>query len=337
MHIDINLPSQYMANPLISIIIPIYKVEEYIGKCLNSIYQDKISENLFEVIAVNDGTPDKSMDIVVQYAERYHNIVIINQKNKGVSAARNSGITMAKGDFVTFIDPDDYILGNSLNKALDFIAKVSPKADIITFKSIEPSGSEAFPWGKVVSPTKEYNGVELLNQLHYWRESVWGCLYRRHFLIENKLEFPVGIRNGEDTIFFLECECLAQSIQFIDIEFYQIFERAGSASRTIDKANVNCYLKAIQSISTFEKIHHLTDLQASVISFLKYIMVRSYTQRATDFYSIFQITAILMQEGIIPICVSRACFRFNSIKLMNMFPYFFFLILHIKSHCHKLK
>lgn len=102
-----------------SLIVPVYNVENYLDKCLNSIFLNNYKD--YEVIIVNDGSTDNSEKIINEYVSKYSNIVYIKQKNKGLSSARNAGIKKAKGDYILFIDSDDYIekdLLNTLNKNL---------------------------------------------------------------------------------------------------------------------------------------------------------------------------------------------------------------------------
>lgn len=96
-----------MKNPLISVIIPIYNVSQYLNRCLKSV-ADQTYKNL-EIILVNDGSTDNSMGIIKKWARKDCRIKVINQKNKGLSGARNTGIKFAKGDYLTFIDADDYV------------------------------------------------------------------------------------------------------------------------------------------------------------------------------------------------------------------------------------
>ena len=96
----------------VSIIIPIYNVEEYLEECLKSAVNQSLQE--IEIICVNDGTPDNSMDIVKRYAAADHRIVIVEKENGGLSSARNAGLQAAKGEYVYFLDSDDYILENAM-------------------------------------------------------------------------------------------------------------------------------------------------------------------------------------------------------------------------------
>ena len=98
----------------LSIIIPVYNAENYISRCLDSIYHQDISPGDYETILIDDGSTDCTATILAEYASKYPNIHIIAQKNSGASAARNTGIKLAHGEFITFIDADDYIEQNYL-------------------------------------------------------------------------------------------------------------------------------------------------------------------------------------------------------------------------------
>ena len=107
----------------LSIIIPVYNVEKFITRCLHSCVSQNLSINEFEIVVVNDGTRDNSMKFVSQFAEEYSNISIINQENKGLSAARNRGLSVAKGDYVWFVDSDDYLDNKALETVWNFFEK----------------------------------------------------------------------------------------------------------------------------------------------------------------------------------------------------------------------
>lgn len=120
-----------MNRILLSIIIPVYNVEKYIHRCLTSCCkQSDASLDEYEIIIINDGTPDNSMDVVYNIAKKYSNIVIFNQKNKGLSVARNQGLEIAKGEYVQFLDSDDWIASNDVSTIKGII--VGNKVDIIS-------------------------------------------------------------------------------------------------------------------------------------------------------------------------------------------------------------
>ena len=126
----------------LSIIIPIYNVEPFISQCLDSIYNQHFSEDEFEVIAVNDGTPDNSMSIVERFAKQHKNLKIVNQKNQGLSVARNTGLDHAKGEYVWFVDSDDWLTKDALSVVLDAILR-DPNIDVfatVLFMQYEKTG-----------------------------------------------------------------------------------------------------------------------------------------------------------------------------------------------------
>ena len=98
----------------LSIIVPVYNVEKYIRLCMESIFKQGLDENDYEVIIVNDGTPDKSMEMITDIIVAHQNIHVINQENQGLSVARNNGIAAAKGEYIQFLDSDDLLIDNSL-------------------------------------------------------------------------------------------------------------------------------------------------------------------------------------------------------------------------------
>ena len=104
----------------ISVIVPVYNIDQYLDRCVSSIISQSCFEQL-EVILVNDGSTDKSPDKCQEYAEKYSNIVVINKDNGGVSSARNAGISAAHGQYIAFVDGDDYVATDFFQEMLDAI------------------------------------------------------------------------------------------------------------------------------------------------------------------------------------------------------------------------
>ena len=168
--------------PKFSIIIPVYDVEKYIKKCLDSVFNQ--TYNNYEVIVVNDGTKDNSMEIVKNY-----NVITINQKNQGLSMARNNGVKKAKGEYLLFLDSDDYLEENTLeeiNKALD------SKPDIVRFQ-IKEVGSEVnknYP----EEPLNNLNGENAFKRIvnYHFVENAWCYAIKREYYMDNNFEFKKG-------------------------------------------------------------------------------------------------------------------------------------------------
>ena len=116
----------------LSIIVPVYNVADYLAKCLDSLLAQDLPQNEYEIIVVNDGSTDNSGEIAQQYADKYANITLINQGNQGLSGARNTGIKCAKGDYIQFVDSDDYLEENVLGGLLKQVEK--DNLDVLRFK-----------------------------------------------------------------------------------------------------------------------------------------------------------------------------------------------------------
>ena len=112
-----------MLKMKLSVIIPVYNVEKYIEKTIYSLYKQDLSEDEFEVILINDGSTDKSLDIICNLADKFNNIIILNQSNQGPSIARNNGIIKANGDYILFMDSDDLLINSSLSFMLNIAYK----------------------------------------------------------------------------------------------------------------------------------------------------------------------------------------------------------------------
>ena len=112
----------------LSVIVPVYNVEKYILKCIESIFCQGIDDNTFELIIVNDGTKDNSMELISDIINRHANVIVINQENKGLSEARNSGLAKASGKYILFVDSDDFLIDNTFKPLLD--VAISSSVDI---------------------------------------------------------------------------------------------------------------------------------------------------------------------------------------------------------------
>ena len=118
----------------LSFIVPVYNMEEYVGRCLNSLLNQDIPFTEYEIIVVNDGSTDSSLKILHEYAEKHANIRIVTQENKGLSAARNIGLREATGEYIWHIDSDDWIVENCASRLLELC-----KRDDLDMLEVAPS------------------------------------------------------------------------------------------------------------------------------------------------------------------------------------------------------
>ena len=181
----------------LSIIFPIYNVEQYVRASLESIYKQGLDEEMFEVIIVNDGTKDRSMEMIADIISLHSNITVIEQENQGLSVVRNNGIAVAKGEYIFMPDSDDMVINNSvpflLNKALETQADIVV-ADFLEFSNEEVEKLDVNTIKQTNGRCIEKTGEELfLQDLSPYQSYVWRSLFRRQFLIDNKLSFEPGI------------------------------------------------------------------------------------------------------------------------------------------------
>jgi len=215
----------------LSIIVPVNNVEPYIRPCIESIFNQGLNENDYEVIIVNDGSTDKSMEMIADIISQHNNITVINQKNQGLSVARNNGIAAAKGEYILMPDSDDLLIENSLPSLLDIALRT--KVDIVVADFLKMTDEEIIyhqPIQRKEITIKEITGEELfLEDLSPYECYVWRSLFRKDFIIENNIKFYPGIRY-QDIPFTHECylkanKCIRTS-QLLNI--YR--ERPGSAT-----------------------------------------------------------------------------------------------------------
>ena len=198
----------------LSIIIAIYNVENYVHQCLDSIFRQGLDENDFEVIIINDGTEDNSINVITDIVNQHQNITIINQENQGSSIAWNNGIDIANGEFILIVDADDLLIERRLKPLLE--KAMETKADIVVANFIELDDEKITETmlshlnSRAMDVLyQEKTGHELfLEDLHPSQCYVWRKLYKRSFLKEKHLTFVPGIL-FQDIPFTNECYLIA--------------------------------------------------------------------------------------------------------------------------------
>lgn len=202
----------------ISVIIPFYKSEKYIGDCLKSIIYSKIFEKC-EVILIDDGSPDASGKIVKGISNKYNNIRVYHYDNCGLSAARNRGLEKASGKYVFFIDSDDFMKRDYLSEL--YLTAEKTQSDIIFagFSEVKENGDFVRQVERrILRLNKVMSGYSFLNlRMDYgdWCNQVWCALYRKDFLVRNDLLFDTQIKLYEDILFTNKCLILAERVYAI--------------------------------------------------------------------------------------------------------------------------
>ncbi len=201
---DIDINNQPVRGVRLSVVIPVYNAEATLPRCLDSIISQG-AEGV-EIICVNDGSKDGSLDVLRQYEQRYPQLVrVIDQRNQGVSAARNAALDVAKGEYVTMVDADDYLFPDVLTPAIE--QAYDKHCDIIYFGHADTlrSGGET----RRVFPEKLYSQGERLQLLQDVRfyGAAWGKFFKRSIIGDTR--YDVKMRLYEDVCF--HCDLLAKS------------------------------------------------------------------------------------------------------------------------------
>ncbi len=213
----------------LSIIIPVYNVEKYISRCLDSIINQTFED--FEVICINSNSPDNSMEILSEYAMEDKRIKIICQEDNGPGAARNLGLAHAKGEFISFVDGDDWIELNTYEKT---IIKMTDDVDIVHFganiitediteedlKSVEESRKHH----KI-----KYEGLFDINNLLILNSTtpLWNKIYRNNLIKKHEIMFPSGLA-CEDMIFFYKYSLISKKAYYVGDYLYNYLRRGDS-------------------------------------------------------------------------------------------------------------
>jgi len=215
----------------ISVIVPVYNMQEYLKDCLNSIINQTFSD--LEIIIINDGSSDNSYDIIKEYALKDARIVVINQVNKGLSGARNKGLEIAKGEYIAFIDSDDTVDLNMLEKLYTKVQNHNIDIAVSQSKRVEN--------GKIISKTnlpRNLSKDHLFNALqNSFSPAVYTKIYRKELFIKNRITFPKGC-NYEENITTIKLFHSASSVVYLNDTYYNYFKRTNSITATTSSKNI---------------------------------------------------------------------------------------------------
>lgn len=226
-------------TPKFSVILPVYKVEKYLRPCVESILGQTYKD--FEIILVDDGSPDSCPMICDEYAEKYDNIICVHQENGGQSRARNAGLKVASGEYIMFVDSDDYLVDSNVLSLL--VAKTAGNPDIVHYKNIEWIEADGsirmcdFDF-KLETLSENIADIycELIDKDAYYN-SAWSKIIRRELLVENDIEFISGIV-GEDNEWYYNVVMVAGSLVLLDEPLYVYRRRESSTTTSLTEKNL---------------------------------------------------------------------------------------------------
>lgn len=207
-----------MSNPTVSVIIPVYNAQEGIKQCLDSLLNQSFTD--FEIILLNDGSTDNSLEVIKKYAAVNDFIRVIDKENEGVAKTRNKGIQLANGKYIVFIDNDDFVDSDYLERFYNAIDQEQLDIVLGGYKRVNQEMKTLFKQDLTQSEWSKYIVV-----------APWARIYRTSFLIDNNIQFfdyPIG----EDVVFTLTAYNLTEKIKIIDYNGYNWFFNEKSISNT---------------------------------------------------------------------------------------------------------
>jgi glycosyltransferase involved in cell wall biosynthesis len=220
-----------MIQPLVSIIIPIYNVDNYIEECLQSVLKQTYTQ--YEVVLVNDGSTDKSASICEAFIKQHpQNFKLIHKKNGGLSDARNVGVKLAKGVYLIFIDSDDYVSSFMLEKLVTSVTHNN--ADIACCGITEVTETGEKIRGIPANSALNAGSYSFLAEPYVFSKSLpnaWNKIYKKNLFTENNITFPKGLWY-EDLATIPKLFYFANSINFINDELYNYRYREGAITKT---------------------------------------------------------------------------------------------------------
>ncbi|WP_446053624.1 glycosyltransferase, partial [Zobellia laminariae] len=238
----------------LSIIIPCYNMELYLQECVDSLLNQELNTSEYEIIIVNDESKDNTLKIALDYSKENAHVKVIDKKNAGVGAARNSGFDLAQGDYIYFLDPDDYLAENTLPVLLKLA--IDNDLDILTFKTksvVEKKYPVSDNLGDQLTPLTIEDGISYIAHRKHQNE-IWWYLIKRDFIKNTGIRFIEG-KWMEDAILTAELFCQAKRMAHLnlDVHRYRILPTSAMRNKSPEHYNKVIYDNA-NAAHAFDKL-----------------------------------------------------------------------------------
>lgn len=240
-----------MSSLKLSIIVPIYNGEKYVGECLDSLLDQNIQRDTYEIIVIDDGSTDNTRKILQQYGSMYDNIQWLSQPNSGASVARNNGLQRAQGEYVWFVDGDDCICKDAIPLIYNILQK--EKCDILTF---DFKNAQTTNYKKTVGVLSDYLTDGIVGSY------TWSNIARRELLAHNNIWFNKDIIFGEDILFWYTAFIYSQSIVSIKkcLYYYRVHSNSVTASAITEDMRERRIADIIKKGIVFQSLINCTDI-----------------------------------------------------------------------------
>lgn len=274
-----------MFSPLVSIIIPIYNVEAYLRRSIDSIINQTYTN--LEIILIDDGSPDDCPQICDEYAAKDRRIVVVHKKNGGLSDARNAGLEICKGEYISFVDGDDWISLEYIELLIRFIRKENADVAIGEFeKKYENDTTDAKEPPKIKFPIETLNNKQAVEKL-FSEDGIYfgiacGKIYSRVLL--NNIRFPIGMLHEDDyTLYKILYE--AKKVVFLKTPLYFYLQRNSSIMGTASPSSIRALRARVERYLFFKEKKEIS-IQTYCLKNLCWELLFAYSKRQLDKKSI---------------------------------------------------
>lgn len=246
-----------------------YNVADYIERCIRSIEAQDISRDEYEIICIDDGSPDNCAEIVKKLQSEFDNILLIEQENQGVSCARNNGMDKASGSYLLMVDPDDYLIENSLKEKLEIIEHFDLDIAYTGYIILDKSLKESYIYDLKLN-NEILSGCEYYCKYDRGRSEVrdsdrsWAIFLSAQFIRMNELRYLADVPYLEDGEFICRVNCLANRVTFLSKPFYLRTIRVGSAT------NSNLFYSTKAQHGFLKAAHNLVDFKEELLNIPKH-------------------------------------------------------------------
>lgn len=282
----------------LSFIVPVYNTGKYLAECLDSLLDQGLSSEQYEVICVNDGSTDDSYDVLQAYADSYENIHVIHQQNAGVCAARNAGLRCAQGEYIWFIDSDDCLLRQKGQMLLQTAAATN--ADRIVVDNYRFLDGEA-----------PYQNLDTRQRNTIWKDSsACRSIFKKTFLTEHGLSFRYPeLTYGEDALFMYEVKFAEPETTELMIPIYGYRNRENSASHSTSTETMQRQLRSTMREAKIMKDYYESGRTESLTAdrFMSYLFGALYHIAAMPRSRAKEYMTELRANGLFPYCRPKAC------------------------------
>ncbi len=326
----------------LSIIVPVYNVAAYIEKCIHSLQQQDISKDDYEIIIINDGSPDNSREVILRLMKQFNNIVFIDQINKGVSLARNAGMDRAVGKYFLFIDPDDYVEPNSFSRVLSTTDNQQAQIAILGFKFLNVDNSVKKEMFFPAFKNKRYSGIEAYYNsrinITVDPDRTVAILFKRDFMNNAGLRYISEIPYLEDGEFIARILCLAERCIFEGSSFYIRTTRPGSATNSnlfYAERSIEGFIKAASNLKVFSQSPVLSEAQRvfmnQPLSKFTLLAVES-SAKIASWKKLFFVKKKLIENGLGRLSLVGVLWPYSTYaRLYNISPFLFVIYLNWKN------